>query len=504
MTRANLAVAAQAIGDQDEVRTNLEISDRLFTGMPPRYRLESQIPLANVELSRGDASAALTRLEKLRQDLNPPPSVLIGALYYSALGEAYRRNRMLPESINAYRQAIAWGVERVHSLQSERERTGVLRTIENSHRGLVATILAASRDEAEALRVWQSFRALDALGDPRRTIPAASPVLWFLESPDGFVAWLEQNDQVFFYRFDAPREAVSALAARFQRECADPSSDPRRLRQDARQLYRWMIEPIASRLAPQDSLTLELDGALTSVPVQALISREGQYLGDRVPLLVSSGYAAHSQPPALGSATKALVIATPDVAGESAARFPPLPDSLKEAALVRDAFPNSTVLEGRGASIQELEARLPSADIVHFAGHGYADSENGALLFAPRDSTGADYELLRSTDLRRQDWSRCRLAVLSACATAAGETHGAHNPDSLVRALTRAGASRVAASLWNVDSTATTELMRAFYNSLASSQSPSQALRIAQTAVRRRAGWDHPYYWAGFQLYGTT
>jgi len=83
-----------------------------------------------------------------------------------------------------------------------------------------------------------------------------------------------------------------------------------------------------------------------------------------------------------------------------------------------------------------------------------------------------------------------------------GETRGAHNPDSLVRALTKAGAQRVVASLWNVDSAATGELMREFYASLAKGEIPDRALGAAQRIVRQRQGWEHPYYWAGFQLYG--
>jgi CHAT domain-containing protein len=148
---------------------------------------------------------------------------------------------------------------------------------------------------------------------------------------------------------------------------------------------------------------------------------------------------------------------------------------------------------------------LADADIVHFGGHGYTNLQNGALLFAPRHSRAADYELLQSSDLRRQDWSRCRLAVLSACATAAGETRGTHDPDSLVRALTKAGVQRVAATLWSVDSTATTELMKEFYAALGRGEGPAQALRIAQRQIKRLGpAWDHPYYWSGFQLYGTV
>jgi CHAT domain-containing protein len=141
---------------------------------------------------------------------------------------------------------------------------------------------------------------------------------------------------------------------------------------------------------------------------------------------------------------------------------------------------------------------------VHFAGHGYVSPGNVALMLAPAADSHADYELVHAEDLARQDWSGCRLAVLSACAAASGEARGPHNPESLVRALFQAGASRVAASLWNADSRATSELMTAFYSSLAKGQDPAAALEFARRRIRQVPEWSHPYYWAGFQLYGAA
>jgi CHAT domain-containing protein len=95
------------------------------------------------------------------------------------------------------------------------------------------------------------------------------------------------------------------------------------------------------------------------------------------------------------------------------------------------------------------------------------------------------------------------LAVLSACAAAEGERQGAHNPESLVRAIARAGVTRVLASLWNVDSAASAELMTRFYAGLSKGEGPERALENARQAVRSNPRWEHPSYWAGFQLYGT-
>jgi CHAT domain-containing protein/tetratricopeptide (TPR) repeat protein len=502
LARANAAVAAQDIGERTEARINLEISDRLFAKIPSGYRWEPEISLAKVELGQGDADAALRRLEDLRNG-SSPPSVLVQTLFHSALGKAHLLKGQLNLAADEFRQSIDQGTRRVASLSSERERSGVLDTIEDSYRGLVATRIGSSADGCDGLRTWQSFRALDAFGDVRRVPVSNGTVLWFVELPDEFVCWLSKKDHVSVHHIDARKPDVASTAARFLRECSDPRNSVSRLREDAQLLYRWMVEPFADQLQDEEgSLIFELDGALRGIPVQALMTPDGRYLGDRFSVLVSSGYARPGHADVPGPGARALVIVNPELGGESAELFPPLVDNLKEADTVRRTFPNSATLQGRAATMGALLRSLPTADIVHFAGHGYSRLENGALIFAPKDQKG-DYELLRSTELRRQDWSHCYLATLSACAAADGETRGAHNPDSLVRALTRAGVSRVAASFWLVDSAATAELMRRFYTSLAKGDECIQAFRAAQTEVRRLPDWEHPYYWSGFQLYGT-
>jgi CHAT domain-containing protein len=247
---------------------------------------------------------------------------------------------------------------------------------------------------------------------------------------------------------------------------------------------------------------VEFEGALAAVPVQALTGPDGAYLGDRFAVTVAIGERNRAPAPT-ARAKRALVVANPLISGASAARFPPLQDSEREAEAVSAAFP-AIVLKGPGASFQAFAAALPGADVVHIAGHGYSTSDDGALLLAAADPAAADYDLLRAESLAGLDWSRCSLAVLSACATAAGETRGERNPASLVRALARAGAARVAASLWNADSAATAALMDDFYRRLASGQPPAAALWLAQRHVRTVRAWSHPYYWAGFQLYERT
>jgi CHAT domain-containing protein len=499
--RAHLAIAAQAVGDEAEARAQLVSSDALFEKIPAGYRLEPEISLSNIELQRGEIDRALHRLLMLRDEMSHSPSVLVETRYHSALGEAYRRKGLLDAAAAEFRGSIERGRVRIESLSSATERTGVLGTIDQSSRGLVACTLAASSNPSESLREWLSFRSLDGERGPLNRGPDAM-VITFAELPDAVVSWISRGDNVELHVVNAEKERLATMVARFRALCSDPASDVRQLNQLAARLCKLLIEPADRELAEKLDLVFLLDGLLSGLPIQALRTRHG-YVAERFPILISSGDGEPWTGRLQLREAKALVIANPFIRGRSAGSFPPLPESEKEAAIVRDTFPNATVLAGRAATVDALKASLPTADIVHFAGHGYAMKDNAGLLFAAGETDRSDYGLLQSTELRRQDWSRCRLAVLSACATA-GHITPARNPESLVRALTKAGVSYVVASLWSVDSAATAELMTAFYMALGAGYAPAHALHAAQSHVRQQPGWKHPYYWAAFQLYGTA
>jgi CHAT domain-containing protein len=111
------------------------------------------------------------------------------------------------------------------------------------------------------------------------------------------------------------------------------------------------------------------------------------------------------------------------------------------------------------------------------------------------------------------------LVTLSACNTSmgggagggAGERAGAEF-EGLATTLLRKGARAVLATLWEVQDTGTSRLMRAFYAARGEARlrSKAEALRQAQLALLGGAVRDesgqldlrHPYYWAPFILMG--
>lgn len=96
-----------------------------------------------------------------------------------------------------------------------------------------------------------------------------------------------------------------------------------------------------------------------------------------------------------------------------------------------------------------------------------------------------------------------QLCVLSACQTALiGEVDGLEFA-SLAGAFQSAGVRAILATLWEVPSKQTADMMRAFYGHLFSQSGPrnyAEALRFAQEKIR--ATYEDPFYWAPFIVLG--
>jgi CHAT domain-containing protein len=69
------------------------------------------------------------------------------------------------------------------------------------------------------------------------------------------------------------------------------------------------------------------------------------------------------------------------------------------------------------------------------------------------------------------------------------------------RAFQYAGAKSVLMSLWSVSETASVNLVENFFKYLKEGKSKLEALRLARDAIRK-AGYDHPFFWAPFILVG--
>jgi CHAT domain-containing protein len=202
---------------------------------------------------------------------------------------------------------------------------------------------------------------------------------------------------------------------------------------------------------------------------------------------------------ALSGASPALLVSVPGARAPGGARLPELSAAAAETADVQAALPHAVMLAGDFATTQALQKVVRGAEIFHFAGHGWSEGGNGALLLAPDSNGEAQY--LTAREIAGEDWSHCRIAVLSACLTAAGELKGPINNQSLVRALLAAGAHQVVAAKWSISSEATRALMKEFYSQLLQGRGAPEALNRAEMTLAGSPQWSHPYYWAAFEVF---
>jgi CHAT domain-containing protein len=512
--RALLASLADSADLPDEAAAQFNRANQLFsqcrqTEALKLRRFAAEVARADFE-GRRNPQIAWRHLQKMMPSNGQFPSVDTELILFQSEGRAKLALGDVAGADVAFRRAIQCSEQELASLATATDREGPVRKSGEAYRGAVSILLR--QDASSALRLWEWYRAADLPGSsrtPERDSPpqrlTAEVGLSYVVLPDGRLhLWVLSGGEALSRRLVVSQEQLAPVVSRFLRECADPKSSVSALRRDASQLYDWLIAPAADQLKAGRILVIEPDGPIGALPLQGLIDPAGRYLGEQFPIVTSRSMAAwqgRSLLATLTSRSPALIMANPALGNELAKTFPPLEDAAREAREIGAMFTSTRMLNGKESTLEALDNEQPRAAVFHFAGHSIATDGDAGLLLAS-STVGEEGRLLKSSQVLRQDWSHCSLVVLSACSTGTGERHGFVNPESLVRAFLNAGAGRVVASRWNVDTSATAGFMRHFYQSVLSGDLPAIALREAAETLRSNPATAHPYYWAAFQLFG--
>jgi CHAT domain-containing protein len=190
-------------------------------------------------------------------------------------------------------------------------------------------------------------------------------------------------------------------------------------------------------------------------------------------------------------------------------RVPRLPFTREEAARILKVAPgkdNLEALDFRASLATATSPELSHYRYLHFATHGYLDSEHpelSAIVLSLVDEHGRPREgFLRANEIYNLKLP-ADLVVLSACQTGLGKEIRGEGIVGLTRGFMYAGVPRVIVSLWSVNDRATEELMARFYEKLLKENlRPSAALREAQVEMWKQKPWSAPYYWAAFVQQG--
>ncbi len=366
---------------------------------------------------------------------------------------------------------------------------------------------------------------------------ARSSALVYLAGRDTLTIWaIPPSGEISVWRRAIGRsdvaEAVSGyrVALGVERGCdADPqpaSSD--RVEASARLASMVLDDTIRAVLAGSRSVIIVPHGPLHLVPFAALPGVAAEPFGAGVAIRYAPSLAiliqASARPSALGSGganrwialTPSLIVGNP--------RMPLLTICgvrLRPRGL--DAAEGSTrwlagrlaaeAMVGEHATEQRVRAGAGGARLIHLETHGFAyENEAGARasFVALASDSGAmepppegDGMLTVGEVLGQLPRLQAELVVLGACQTGLGNLKDAEGTVGLQRAFLAKGARSTLVSLWTVDDSASSVLLREFYEEwLTGGVSKSEALRRAQTALRSTRRFEDPRFWAAFALAG--
>ena len=278
-------------------------------------------------------------------------------------------------------------------------------------------------------------------------------------------------------------------------------SEQGRLSQNLKQLYQFLIKPIAKLLPTEDTAKVIFipQGSLFLVPFPALKDDSDQYLIEKHTILTAPSIQvleltrrqqAKVQQAALMSA---LVLGNPTMPPH----LEPLLGAEKEAKAIAPLL-ETEAITGSDGTKEVIVNRMLQAKIIHLATHGLLDNVRGlgsAIALAPSDS---DDGLLTAEEILDLNLN-AELVVLSACDTGQGRLTG-DGVIGLSRSFISAGVLSVIVSLWAIPDSETAGLMTEFYKNFKHHSDKAQALRQAMLMTMRQH--SHPKQWAAFTLIG--
>jgi CHAT domain-containing protein len=460
--------------------------------------LAGQLRRAEAEAAGGEPARAIADLDQLA--LMPKFSSLeVRMRAQQARGIALLASGQWSEAEKCFLEATRLAREQRSSFTQPMSRIAAEEMALESRRDLVQIALRNRRNPADALRQWET-RSAEAASETRAApFDTASDVaLAYVVVPGGVAAFAIRGQTVEGAFLEARPSALEAEIREFHRLCASPTSNPAELRGVANALYAQLLRPFGREIQDARRVLIEPDGFLALVPFGALVDDTGRYVGEKHTVGILSNLAdlEMKQDLSLASGSRAVIVSAPG-GGEG---LPYLQGAALESGRLASRMPRSNLIEAKDTAPDKLGPQMASAEMMHFAGHGWSNGGNGALILGPDPDGGSRY--VTAADLARESWKECRLVVLSACLTAAGEGRGPVNPQSLVRAILAAGGRRVMASRWSIDSESTPALMERFYDAIFAGQSATIALQRASQSIRNTPGWGHPYYWAAFDIFG--
>jgi len=481
-----LSSAREAVRSIEELRADLGDVSLRAAFLDDKQRIYQHAVLVALQAQHPDEAFAIVEQSRSRTFLD-----LLGSETTLSKG----RTRALVDEEVKLRARLAEARAQAESQEADGEGSGegeparpVPEGLDRDYRAFLERVRKESLEQASLMTVEPV-----TLPEIQRLLPLDTTLLEYEVGEAGTILWVVDRQQFKVVRLPGDRPSLVGLVRRFRTAITAqaPVADVQAL---AQVLYHRLVGPARDQIHTSRVLIVP-HGVLHYVPFGALRSPAGRWLVEDFALstLPSASVLRYLLDKGKGAPARSLVVGNPDLGPALA-----LPWAEREARMVGQREPDSTVLVRGDATELQVKKLVEGVGLVHFATHGELsenDPLSSAVLLVPGGGEDGRLEVREVFGLDLH----ARLVVLSACETGLGKLSRGDELVGLQRAFLYAGTPAVVTTLWKVDDRASYELVRALYDRL-DGLGPVEALRQAQIETLRT--YPHPFAWAAFGLTG--
>ena len=273
-------------------------------------------------------------------------------------------------------------------------------------------------------------------------------------------------------------------------------------------LGRALWAPFEAELKDAKKVFIVPDDGLWTVPWSALESG-GQSLLDKdyTVQVVPSGSVLVQLRNQKRAKTEGEVAAFAPFSGRTRSKYPQIAGAKEVLDNLKWMFPGAQTFSPPEATKERAIEVSGNFRYVVYYTHGLADETNpwlSSVFFT--DASGKDDPLTVTEAMRRLKLEKTDLIVLAACESARGQLSRGEGVMGLTRGLFYAGAKGVISTGWSVAEASSRDIVIGTFQGIHLGLEPAKALQMAQRDVRKRMYGGlpgaHPFFWAGFQVYG--
>lgn len=431
--------------------------------------------------------------------------------YRKSIQEESNRNSFFDQEQNIYDIAVDFAYAKLNDPQmafeySERCRARSLLDESSRRYKVVAGI------EAPEVQI-------DGVTDPagaeeiQQRMPKDAQLVEYAVLNNKLIIWLVSNRGIESLPVKITREELTERVNGYLALISQPpGKSDEKWKAAAADLYDILVKPVVVRLDRNKQICIVPDKLLARLPFGALVSHQSGRLFIEDYSLISASSAnmflsltKKAQEKSGVKSERLLAVGNPRFDRGSFPHLLNLPTAEREASEIAGYYHSSLVLTGAQATKSAVLREVKRADVVHLAMHYVTDSDSAMFSKLPFADTPAEEreDVLCLYEIYRINSPSPRLVVLSACQTKAEEYFAGEGAIGISRPWEAAGVPLVVASLWPVDTYATTELMTEFHRKRREARlSTAEAIRSAQSRLIHSTNYSHPYYWAAFTLTG--